>query len=666
MSTPWIRRLLSTLLLAGVYFAAAKFGLMLAYIHPNVSLVWPPTGIALTALLVFGYRLWPGILLGAFLANATTELPPWTALGIATGNALEALLAAFLVNRFVGSWHFFRRTRSMLLFMGLGGMLSPMVSATFGVVSLCLGESAAWSEFLPLWSSWWLGNAMGVVVVASALLSMGEGPWAWQARHVARTALLLAALLAVTLSVFGLLPPWEQHHYPVASLIIPFLTLGAFFFSYRVLTMAIAMVTAIAIWGTLHGKGPFVLDSLNASIFLLQGFLGVTAVTVLLLATVLCERRLAEELSTVAHAESEDLYQNAPCGYLSLDAQGLMTRINDTALHWLGCAREETLGRPLVEFLAPLYRASFEQAFTRSRERAQPANLEVEMIRADGTTQPVALEMTVRSDAAHRFVEGRAIVLDISDLKRAVEEVASRTAELRKSKEILMLKDSILSTFSHEMKTPLSLIAGFAELLQDAYPNEPLIEGILDGERRLAKHLNRILDYSSLVGGAMPLYQTDLNMHEIVENAVTLVQADLAGKGIALQTEVRTGLSVAQGDPRRVTQILLELLENSGKFTPPGGSIGIRVSPQDDAIRIEVWDTGRGIAEGELAQLGGTRPLELAASNRIGGLGLGLVIVRKLVELHGGRMEISSELGKGTRVLIVLPASSDGTLGPAA
>src|SRR3990170_2314328 len=126
-------------ILAGVYFAAAKLGLMLAFVHASATAVWPPTGIALAAVLMLGYRVWPGILLGGFLANVTTAGTAATSAGIAVGNTLEALVGAYLVNRFAGGRDVFERPRDILRFAVLAGMVSTMVSATFGVTTLSIG-----------------------------------------------------------------------------------------------------------------------------------------------------------------------------------------------------------------------------------------------------------------------------------------------------------------------------------------------------------------------------------------------------------------------------------------------------------------------------------------------------------------------------------------------
>src|SRR5712692_2026573 len=170
MRVPWATPPVVVLGLAAVYVLAGKLGLLLAFVHASATAVWPQTGIALAAFLLLGYRVWPGILLGAFLANVTTEGTIATSLGIAVGNTLEGFVGAYLVNRFAGGRHVFDRPQDVLRFAVLAGMVSTAVSATIGVTSLALGGVARWTDYGPIWLTWWMGDAGGALVVAPLLI----------------------------------------------------------------------------------------------------------------------------------------------------------------------------------------------------------------------------------------------------------------------------------------------------------------------------------------------------------------------------------------------------------------------------------------------------------------------------------------------------------------
>jgi diguanylate cyclase (GGDEF)-like protein len=282
--------------LAAVYFVAGKLGLKLAFVHPSATAVWPCTGIALAAFLIFGYRVWPGILVGAFLANVTTVGTVATSLGIALGNTLEGVVGCYLVNRFAGGQSVFQRAQDILKFGVLAGMVSTTVSATIGVTTLALGGFASWSMYASIWCTWWLGDAAGAVVVTPLLLLWRENPrMDWTRDQIAEIALLLLGLFFTGWVVFGGGFHSELKNYPLEYLCLPFPVWAAFRFGRRKAATAICLLTGIATWGTLHGFGPFSRESQNTSLLLLQAFVSIAAVTTLALAAEITDRKRAEE-----------------------------------------------------------------------------------------------------------------------------------------------------------------------------------------------------------------------------------------------------------------------------------------------------------------------------------------------------------------------------------
>ena len=152
-----------------VYFIAGKFGLILASLHASASPVWPPAGIALAALLVLGYRAWPAIFVGAFLVNVTTAGNVVTSLAIASGNTLEAVCGAWLVNQFAGGTTVFDRPQGVFKF-ALAAMVSTTISPAFGVTSLALGGFTDWANFGAIWLTWWLGDTTGDLLIAPLII----------------------------------------------------------------------------------------------------------------------------------------------------------------------------------------------------------------------------------------------------------------------------------------------------------------------------------------------------------------------------------------------------------------------------------------------------------------------------------------------------------------
>lgn len=352
------------------------------------------------------------------------------------------------------------------------------------------------------------------------------------------------------------------------------------------------------------------------------------------------------------------LLEAAPDAIVIVDRSGRIVYTNHQTEALFGYGRDELMGQP-VEILVPeRFRAPHvrhrETYFARPCIRQLGIGLDLYGRRRDGSEFPADISLSPLKSGEGILVT--AIVRDITERKRTLEKIARQSAELEQAQELTRLKDHILSAISHEMRTPLSLVVGYAELLQEKYPHEPLIGGILDGGHRLAHHLNNILDYSALLSGTLPLYKTEVDLPEIVQNVRDMLNPELEFKNLRLGIEVDPDTPPIHADSRRITQMLVELVDNARKFTPPGGTVGIRVAPLDDHIELSVWDTGSGISEQDLTRLWeALSQLQLGDAMRRGGLGLGLAIVKKLAELHGGRVGVMSQVGQGSRFSIVLP-----------
>jgi diguanylate cyclase (GGDEF)-like protein len=282
--------------LAVVYFGTAKLGLRFALVNPSATALWAPTGIVLASFLIFGFRVWPGAFLGAFFANLTTTGSLLTSISIATGNTVEGVVGCYLVKRFARGPEAFERAQDIFKFAFLAGMVSTTISATVGVTSLSLGGFANWTEYGPIWRTWWLGDGVGAVLVTPLVLLWRENPRLnWAREQIIELALLFLGLFFTVWIVFGGRFHSEVKNYPLEYLCIPFLIWAAFRFGRRKAVTATCVLAGIAIWGTLQGFGPFSRETLNTSLLLVQSFVGIVAVTNLALAAEVSERKRADE-----------------------------------------------------------------------------------------------------------------------------------------------------------------------------------------------------------------------------------------------------------------------------------------------------------------------------------------------------------------------------------
>jgi len=293
------KQILVAVSFCAVYVLAGKLSLRLATVHPSATPVWPPTGIAIATLVGLGLRFWPAIFVGAFLVNLTTAGSVFTSFGISSGNTLEAVLAAFLVIRFANGRHAFERTWDILRFALYSGALSAAVAATFGVTALVLGGFAAWNQYGLIWRTWWLGDAAGALIFTPLLLLWGANRYLkWTKRQFVEAGVLLVSLMITAGTVFGIFHAGVSGD-PWTFLCTPFLVWTAFRFGQRESSAALCLLSAIAVVGTVHGKGPFVRETPNDSLLLLQSFLGVMALMTLMFGAEVSERRRQEEHARV-------------------------------------------------------------------------------------------------------------------------------------------------------------------------------------------------------------------------------------------------------------------------------------------------------------------------------------------------------------------------------
>ncbi|HVD52372.1 MAG TPA: MASE1 domain-containing protein, partial [Candidatus Udaeobacter sp.] len=290
----WLRRGLSLALLVALYFVAGRLGLLLAFVNASASAVWPPTGLAIAALLLFGTTLWPGILIGAFAVNLATSGDVLSSVGIAVGNTLEAIVATYLIRRWANGRAVFDRPQDVLRFALFAAVLAPAVSATVGVASLELTGLARWSDVGPIWLTWWLGDAAGALLVAPAVVLWATSRFPFAAERLAEAVVLAIATLTTGVVIFGGAGPLSVYRVPVAFLTFPVLVWAAFRFGPRAAATVMLAVSGIAIWGTINGFGPYAVGSPNESLLLLQAFLAVAAVTSLVLGAAVLDRTRSE------------------------------------------------------------------------------------------------------------------------------------------------------------------------------------------------------------------------------------------------------------------------------------------------------------------------------------------------------------------------------------
>ena len=309
------------------YIVAARIGLSVDAVGGFATVVWPASGIALAALLLGGFRLWPAIAIGAFTANYLSGAPVLAAVGIAIGNTMEALVGTYLLQKVPDFRRELDRVRDVLAFMFLAAALSTLIAATIGVTTLLAFDLIPPAGYGETWLAWWLGDAIGIILVAPLILAWLE----WKPRiRIARISesLGLASVIALTsFVVFGAEPGHEGVARAREYMLFPPLVWAALRFGPRGAVTSTAFTTAIAIVYTAMGQGPFARGDLHDSLLSLQLFAGIAGATFLVLGASMAERRrTARDLDTARElAESAN---KAKSGFLAVVSHELRTPLN--------------------------------------------------------------------------------------------------------------------------------------------------------------------------------------------------------------------------------------------------------------------------------------------------------------------------------------------------
>jgi len=436
-------------LLTSAYFVAGKFGLSLAYVNASVSPVWPPTGIAFAAFLLLGPRIWPAIFVGAFLVNVTTTGSIATSVGIAIGNTFEGRLGADLVRLFANGRDVFNRSRDVFKFVVLGGLFSTTVSATIGVSSLTLGGSADWRAYPAIWLTWWLGDAVGALVVGPVLVlwSMRVGVPRSRLRRLEGVGLFATVVAIGVLVFYGLVGQ------PLTFLCLPPLVWAAFRFGQRETAAAIAIISGLAIWGTVHGFGPFADGPRNESLLLLQAFLGTMAVMSIMIAAVVAERKRDE--AALAHLAS--IVEFSDDAIVGKTLEGVVTSWNAGAERLFGYSAAEAVGRPISIIIPPDHPNELLRILARLKRGEHIQPYETTRIRKDGTRVQVSVTVSPLRSSSGTIIGASAIGRDVTEKKRA--DAALREAATLRS------VASLAVAAAHEINNPLTVVSGELQLL---------------------------------------------------------------------------------------------------------------------------------------------------------------------------------------------------------
>jgi signal transduction histidine kinase/CheY-like chemotaxis protein len=275
-----------------------------------------------------------------------------------------------------------------------------------------------------------------------------------------------------------------------------------------------------------------------------------------------------------------------------------------------------------------------------------------------GRNPQTGAEIMIPATKTPKFSAGK--LLRDTVKRQLLREIVEKSRQLEMANKY---KSEFLASMSHELRTPLNAIIGFSEVLLERFfgdlteKQEEYLLDILESGRHLLSLINDILDLSKVEAGRMELELASFSLPAALENGLTMIRERANRHGIALSLDVDPILDVLEADERKVKQVLFNLLSNAVKFTPDGGQVGVEARLQEGEVQITVWDTGIGIASADQERIFEEFQQVIGSSmQKREGTGLGLSLVRKFVELHGGRIWVESMVGQGSRFTFTLPA----------
>jgi PAS domain S-box-containing protein len=686
LKSPQITYLLRLAIVTSAYLIVAQFGLIWATTKGAASPVFPAVGVALAALLLWGANLWPAVFLGRLLAFwilSAAEQPLWMMLIVSAGNALTAFAGAWLLQKL----HFdpaMRRLRDVAWFLGWGAVGSSAIGATVGASAVTLAAGSTFSQFAIIWTTWWSANVGGIIVVAPFILvwSVHRGetrsPTYWF--HL---AVNVTVAVAITWAVFGghvspLLRTW---------LIFPVLIWGCLAFGVRGATTLMLPISLVAVWAANVSDGPLGWAVERPLLFVLtQQFLVVAGATSLLLAVAADERRGKEALRQsdmrlrLAIEDLRDqknllrtITDNVDSALLLMDVDGRATFVNPAFTRITGFERAEAVGQVAHDLIHSKHpdgaRYPIETCpIGRPHGTGSSAQrLEETFLRKDGSFFPVSISISPlrkNGEPAGGVVEFRDITLEKQAREDREALLVSERIARQDAERASRIKDEFLATLSHELRTPLSAVLGWAQLLQISGQSGGMFDEALTAITRNARLqvelIDDLLDMSRITLGKLRVELRPLSLADVLRAAVHAIAPSASVKDLRVATRFADDGSIVQGDPDRLQQVFWNLLTNAVKFTPPGKQIEVRMHRSNGEAVVEIEDSGMGIDPEFLPHIFERfRQADGSTTRRHGGLGIGLSLVRQLVEIHGGRVSAESAgEGRGSMFTVVLPLSA--------
>jgi two-component system, LuxR family, sensor kinase FixL len=640
------------------YYLGARLGFALTF-HPHpISVFWPPNSILLAALLLTPPRIWWFLLLAAFPAHLIAELqsqvPPTMVVCWFISNCSEAIIGAGLTRVLLRGPVPFDNLRSVAAFCLCAGFLGPFLSSFIDAGFVALN---AWgqSSYLDNWRARFFSNVLTALTFAPAILNwFSLKPTEW--RRISSGHALEGSILFLGLVIASTVVLYNARTNPDPVLFytpLPFLLWAVFRFGPRATSAGIFIVTFLAIWSSAHGHGPFTSQSAETNARSIQMFLIVMTVPIMLLAAGIQDRRKAEERFASAFRNSPDAMS------IIRKRDGILIDLNDHWVKMFGYERREAIGRTVFELNLCLPEGGHVQQMVGVNQSKPIRDLDCEVRTKAGEVRHVSLSADiVEMGNEPCFV---VIIRDITDRKRA-EELSRDLAHASR----LAAAGELSASIAHEINQPLAAIlinADAAELLLES-ESPPLeeVRKILGDIRNDDLRAGEIIRHMRLLTQKRAMKMEPLDANAVTQEVVSLIEPEARRRDVSLHTELAATPSTIFGDRVHLQQVLMNLLLNGMEAmagTPQAErQLSIRTATNGgQRVEISVTDSGHGIRPEKLP-----RVFESFFTTKENGMGLGLAIVRSIIDAHQGRIYVKNNSDRGATFRFDLPLSNAQTI----
>jgi signal transduction histidine kinase len=625
------------LLLAGLYYLSGQLSFAVSVSHSVVTLVvFAAEGFALAALLLWGPRLWLGVLLGQLLLALSNGLDWPPSLAIALINSLEALLGVWLFRRLQLNTSL-RRVRDVLGLLGLIFLVLQPLSASLGNLVLWLSDIVKSADLMQSWLSWWLGNALGQLLVTPLLLALLHTPR--QSLHALQQNIggVLLSLAVGGVIFFSPLPINTALCFAISTPLLLFLAIrrGMLGASLGLLCLATQAVLATHLQAGPFAEGGQTL-LLDLNIYLLG-----MALSSLLTAALFSELHEREHdlanAQAVANLGSWVMHPHS--GLFTASAQ--IYQIYD---------------------LVPGSPISYQTLTERVHPEDQPRVLQAWQAAQNGS-QAFDSEFRLLLGNQVRWVHSQAR-FELADNGRILQCLGT-VQDISASKQLEQLKSDFIATVSHELRTPLTAINGAIGLINGGAlgplqaPQQDMLRIAQQNCEQLIYLINDLLDIEKLAAGKMSLHLQNLALAALLQSAVEANRSYAEQHQVSLVLPASMPALQAKVDAQRLQQVLGNLLSNAAKFSPPGSQVQLRLMQHGDMARVEVEDQGSGIAEEFQPRIFQRfSQSDTSTTRRSAGSGLGLAISKALIEQMHGQIGFHSRPGQGATFFFELPLST--------